>query len=310
MVSPRSARSGERAVNWLLLAVAVAAAVLFARRGLLRAPAESGRVDPVSAVPPGPELLITADVEALAEAAGPQLLRAGIGSFLGLSELCGFEPLLSMRRVAFAMPVGSQDFAFIAETTLAPEAVLRCAELMIRKRGGVAVRAQLGRFDSVRDRAKPVGEMAIRGDGLFVLSGGQYFRDVLDRAAGASRFDDAAQVRERLHGLVRGRLGQNQLTASSVSTTPDALLPDVRLIGAAIDVQRTTRIRAFVGCSNEAACADALAMVESLQSALKRDPLLAPLAATRVTQRGAELVAEGEMKSEQVGPMLAKLLAQ
>jgi hypothetical protein len=304
-----SARSGERAVNWLLLLVAILAAGWFVRRSLSRGSTASGRVDPADAVPAGPKLLITADVEALTQAAGPALLRAGIGSFLGLTERCGFEPLLAMRRVAFAIPEGSNDFAFIAETKLAPEPVLRCAEQMIAKRGGTPVRSQLGGFTAVRDRAKPAGEVAIRGDGLFVISGGKYLRDVLDEAGGASLSDEAARLRDQLHGVIRGRLGASQLVASSVSPTALGAIPDVRLLGVALDVQERARFRGFVGCVTEKACAEAAEMAESLQRALRDDPVLAPLAAMRLTQRGAELVAEGEMRNEQVGPLLANLLA-
>lgn len=308
MSSP-PARSGERFVPWFLLAIGLLAAFVLVRRSLHRAPAGAGRVDPISAVPPGPQLLATADVEALAEAAGPQLLKAGVGSLLGLRELCGFEPLLAMRRVALAMPEGSSDFALIAETTLGPEQVLRCAELAIRKRGGTAVRSQLGAFASVRDQAKPSGEVAIRGDGLFVLSGGKYLRDALDQAAGALRPDEPARLREQIHAAIRRRLSPSHISISSVTTDPNSEPRGVRSIGVGIEVRKRTRLRAFVGCDSEPACSDALEMAESLRQALRKEPPFAPLSALRLTRKGAELIGEGEMANEQLGPLLAKLLA-
>lgn len=292
----------------LLLAVAIVAGFVLARRGLDRAPGAAERVDPSAAVPPGPQLLITADVEGLADVAGPQLLKAGAGAFLGLKERCGFEPLLAMRRLSLAMPEGSSDFAFIAETTLSTEQVLRCAELTIRKRGGAPVRSQLGDFSSVRDQAKPLGEVAIRGDGLFVLSGGQYFRDVLDQAAGVTRPDEQARLRDRLHATVRRRLGNNHVSISTVTLDPNAEPRGLRSMGVAIDVQKRARIRGFAGCVSEQACGDALQMAESLRESLRADPIFAPLAATRLARHGAELLGEGEMANEQLGPMLTKLL--
>jgi hypothetical protein len=188
--------------------------------------------------------------------------------------------------------------------------VLRCAELTIRQRGGTPVRSRLGAFVSVRDQAKPIGEVAIRADGLFVLSGGQYFRDVLDRAAGATRPDEQAQKREQMHATVRGRLGKNHLSASSVTLDPNAEPRGLRSMGMAIDVQKRTRLRVFAGCATEQACRDALAMAESLRDSLRRDPQFSPLASTRLVQSGAELVGEGEIANEQLGPMLARLLAR
>ncbi len=313
MASASSARSGERVVHWLLLLGALCAAGWLAWSGLRRAGGGEGRaragLEPAGAVPPGPQLLITADVEALVAVAGPQLLQAGAGALLGLKELCGFEPLLAMRRVAFAMPPSSSDFAFIAETSLSSEQVLRCAELTMRKRGGAPVRFRYGAFSSVRDQRRPVGEMAIRPDGLFVLSGGQYFRDVLDQAGGVTRPSGPARQYDALHAGVRRRLGTNQLTVSSVTLEPNAEPRGVRSMGLAIDVRRRTRLRGYASCVDESSCRDALEMLDSLRQSLAADPVFSPLASTRFVQQGAELFGEGELGSEQLGPMVARLLA-
>ena len=188
--------------------------------------------------------------------------------------------------------------------------VLRCAELTMKKRGGAPVRSQIGRFTSVRDQARPLGEVAIRSDGLFVLSGGQYFRDVLDEVAGVSRPDDKARQREQLHAGVRRRLGPNQVSMSTVTLEPRPDPPGVRSIGIAIDVRKRTRLRGYAGCDTPKDCENAASMADSLRQALAKEPLFAPLASVRVALDGSELLAEGEMANEQLGPMLAKLLAQ
>src|SRR6185369_3555076 len=177
MIAPKPESAGVQRLSWLLLALGLLASAWLLRRAKPHALLATHDVELTQAVPAGPSLLVTIDVAALGSSAAQELLRAGAGSLLGLRELCGFEPLLGLRKVALAVPpsgaAASPDFALIAETTLEPEPVLRCAEAAIRKRGGVPARSQLGAFQSVRAQAKPLGEVAIRADGLFVLSGGQ-----------------------------------------------------------------------------------------------------------------------------------------
>ena len=142
-----------------------------------------------------------------------------VGTFTGYSALS----------VALAMPRGepseaASDFALIADTSLEPEPVLRCAEAAIRKRGGSPVRSSLGAFTSVRDQSKPLGEVAIRADGLFVLSGGKYFRDVIDSANGARREDEASRLRARVHAAVRRKLGASWRPQMSCISKVEAIL--------------------------------------------------------------------------------------
>src|SRR5687767_10051695 len=98
----------ERIVVWLLLVVSVALAVLATRRPLSHGRAARGGAEPLALVPPGPRLLLSADVAELTRLAGEDMLRAGAGKLLGLRERCGFEPLLLLERAVFAMP-GSGD---------------------------------------------------------------------------------------------------------------------------------------------------------------------------------------------------------
>lgn len=312
MVSPPLPPPGERRLSWALLVVAVAVSVVLARRAKLHAVHAPTELDLIGAIPQGPELLITAEVAALSPAVALDLLRAGGGALLGLRELCGFEPLLALKRVVFAMPFRADaapaDFALIADTSLSPEPALGCAEAVIRKRGGTPVRSQLGRFTSVRDQGKPLGEVAIRGDGLFVLSGGQYFRDVIDAANGAVLGDDGARLRTRLHRGMRRRLAPSQLIATWL---PGAglPLPGVRALGLGLEVQSDVRLRGFVGCASTAACGDARQLLERVKSDIARDSGVAGLDSLQVEQHEVELDVSGRLPPEQLGPLLTQLLS-
>lgn len=313
MASPSLQPSGERRLNWVLLVLAVVASVLLARQAKQHAVQVTTEVDLIGAVPQGPELLITAELGALSPAVALDLLRAGGGALLGLREMCGFEPLLALKRVALAMPfraeaAGAGDFALIADTSLEPEAVLRCAEAVIRKRGRTPVRSNLGRFTSVRDQGKPLGEVAIRADGLFVLSGGQYFRDVIDAANGAVLGDEAARLRTQLHRSMRRRLAPSQLVVTLLpgSSLP---LPGVRALGLGLEVQSDVRLRGFVGCASTPACGDARQLFERVKSDVVRDSGVAGLESLRVEQREVELDVSGRLPREQLGPLLTQLLS-
>ncbi|HEY6079866.1 MAG TPA: hypothetical protein VIW29_13725 [Polyangiaceae bacterium] len=304
-------RSSDWLVHWLLLLTALVVSVVVARRTPPRAPQLAG-VDPLAAVPVGPELLLSANLAELAAVAGPELLQAGGAQLLGLRELCGFEPLLGLRRVVLALPPrqplqSSPDFAFIAETSLEGEAVLRCAEAVIGKRGGRPVRSQLGAFRSVRDQRKPAGEIAVRADGLLILSGGAYLRAVLDAAAGRSRGDAAARLRSETHQAIREQLGPAQL---SLTLLPGALLslPELRAAGLSLRLERDIELRGFVGCASVTSCQGAKQLLQGTIAGLVQAPELAPLGSLVVSQQQTRLEIRGRVPRQQLGPLLSRLL--
>ena len=264
------------------------------------------------AVPEGPALLVTLDVTALGTSAARLLLQSGGDSLLGLRELCGFEPLLALRQVALAVPPSAgqatPDFALIAQTTLESEPALRCAEAVIRKRGGDPARSRLGAFESVRDRKKPLGEVALRADGLFVLSGGEYFRAVVDAASGARSNDDAARLRSAVHAKVRGNLGRHQIVLSALPS--DALaLPGVQALGIGLDIGREVDLRGALYCASVDACRAAQAWLAGVLGDAAKRPELAWVAGVRSVQRGAELDVSGRLSSEQLRALVSQLLA-
>jgi len=305
----------ERVLHWLLLVAAMLAIVAVVWRSRVAEPADSALegADPVLAVPPGPGLLISADVSELSRAAQAELLSAFGDKLLGLRETCGFEPLLSVKRVAFAMPFqaraqhAASDFALIAETSLKEEQLSRCAQGVIRKRGGVPVRLRIGQFLSVRDSAKPLGEVAMRFDGLFVLSGGQYFRDVVDVAGGLTQPDEAARARSAVHGELRRKLGPAPLLATllpgaSFSTT------GVRAVGLALQIESELRLRGFVGCESVAACSEAKLLLERMKADPAEEPALALLRSVVVKQHDAQLEVSARWPRSELRGLLHQLL--
>jgi len=312
MIAPKPSSAGVQRLSWLLLALGLTASGWLVRGAERGAPVARHAVEVTQAVPPGPSLLVTVDVAGLGASAAQELLRAGAGSLLGLRELCGFEPLLGLRKVALAVPPSepgqSPDFALVAETELEPEPVLRCAEAVIRKRGGVPARSRLGAFQSVRAQAKPLGEVAIRADGLFVLSGGEYFRAVVDAASGAAVSDEAARLRSAVHATVRRKLGPSQLVLSALtgSLLP---LPGVQALGVAVNVERDVRLHGALYCQDAARCRDARALIERMLSDAAKEPGLSGLAQLRVTERDGELDVAGNLPREQLTPLISQLLA-
>jgi hypothetical protein len=312
MTAPKPESVGVPRLSWLLLAFSMLASAWLLRRAKPHALVTPREVELTQAVPAGPSLLVTVDVAGLGASAAQELLRAGAGSLLGLRELCGFEPLLGLRKVAFVVPPSeagaSPDFALIAETTLEPEPVLRCAEAVIRKRGGTPARSQLGAFQSVRSQAKPLGEVAIRADGLFVLSGGQYFRAVIDAASGTQVADDAARLRSSVHAAVRRKLGPNQLVLSAL---PGSLLPlpGVHALGFGLNVQTDVLLHGALYCQTAANCREAQGLLQRLLADVAKEPGLSALAQLSIVQHDAELDVSGRFPRERLGPLLSQLLA-
>lgn len=314
MASVGTRSSGERWLVWVLLLLAVAGSAWLIRREPPKRPPAVTAVsaDPLRFVPAGAELVVTVDVEVLAKVAASDLLRAGGARFLGLDKDCGFEPLLEMRRLAFAVPARApeegSDFALIAETSLGVEPVLRCAETLIAKRGGRPVRSELGRFRAVRDQAKPGGELAIRPDGVFVLSGGGYFRDVLDAINGSAAPDEAARLRAAVHAGLRRKLGPAEVV---VTLLPGRLmpLPDVQALALALRVKQRVEISGFVGCSKPETCSAARSLIERIKTDLAAEPELGGLGSLAVERGEAGLELSAQLPRQALVPVLQQLLA-
>jgi hypothetical protein len=179
---------------------------------------------------------------------------------------------------------------------------------VIRRRGGTPARSRLGGFESVRAQAKPLGEIAMRQDGLLVLSGGQYFRAVVDAASGSGTGDEAAQLRSSVHAALRRKLEPSELVLSAL---PGSLLPlpGVQALGLGLSVGSDVRVRGTIYCETAAGCERARELLERALADAARAPRLSGLAKLRVAQHQAELEVTGHLPREQLAPLLSALVA-
>lgn len=312
-MSEADADASVRRVTWVLLALSVLLSLLVVRRPVSRL-AEGAEAYPLTLVPSGPRLLLTVDVSRLTRVAAAELRALGGDELLGLQQLCGFEPLLALERVVLAMPYdgddGAADFALIAATSLDVEQGLACAERVVRSRGGSPARSRLGAFTSVRDAKKPLGELALRGDGLFVLSGGKYFRDVMDAAARAAHPDEAAELRTRLHRRLRAELGDAELALTLLPDDGSALRGVVAL-GLALRVERDgPSLRGLLACTSPADCDTAREVLEDVKRELSQDPALRALAQVSVRTAGARLLLEGRLPRAALLQLLSRSMGR
>jgi hypothetical protein len=142
----------------------------------------------------------------------------------------------------------------------------------MQRRGGTPTRTTVGGFVSVRDRnGVSEGELAVRDDGLALLSGGRYLRDMVDAAGGrlASAAGDAD------HRALRAAIGTDSALIATwvvpvdqpgwqvaVAGVSESDLDHVRAAALAIRLSAAVRLRALVQCDEEAPCRRLAATLE------------------------------------------------
>lgn len=317
-------RARRNALYWFLLAAAIigGAVVLFLRdRGPIRP--ETPSVDPLALVPPGPAFVLTVDVARLRGDAGvAELLGRELERFDAGAERAAFSdcvPKLSgdVERVAVAVSHASA-FALIATGRFKRAAALECAVASVGN--GAAVRTTIGSFETVRDPKKS-GEFAAR-DGLLVVSDGDYFRAVLDRAEGHQPAAATPDDRDRLHAELRRTVGQGAPVIASLVLPRGwlgTLMGDAEAERSPLAVLRTAVLRANVGngldvagtvvCENEADATRLERFLTTLRADLggeRVEGALALLTALAIVRRGAALDFSGRVDATE----LVKSIAQ
>jgi hypothetical protein len=213
---------------------------------------------------PGAALIGTVDLgELRASALGRALLRELTQWALGRAPgpSCADDVLAAAERFAFVIPADgsasprASELGLIAEGDFREERVLSCARELLRARKAEPVSARIASFSTLRDR-KGGGELGIRAGGPLIVSGGNYFRDLLDRAEGA--LISNAGPREALHLSLRGELGpapllltwvlppgwlESWLEDRNVSASP---LSAVRALAVRGEIEGSLRLRATI----------------------------------------------------------------
>jgi hypothetical protein len=282
----------------LLSALALTAWVfgLHGRRARELEPAQESLASPLALIPPGSAFVLSADIAQLRSAPLGRALAQRFGQLGGasgdLATLCGFDPLAALDQLALAVPSAgkaesarAEDFGVVATGRFSAAQITRCASAAISQRGGEPVLAQLGAFSSVRDRKREGGEVAARDGGLLIVSGGSYFRDLLDAAAGNPSHREHEDPQDVRHVALRRALGAGAILATwllpegwfeRVAGEDAARLSSLRglqAIGARIEVSRELRISLLLDCTSPESATEIRALLEQLRASLTELPL-------------------------------------
>lgn len=286
---------------------------------------------PLSIIPAGSAFLLSVDVRALGRSPLGPLLAARLGRSAGASKLaqaCGFDPLARLEQLALAIPSANlaaeehpEDFGIVASGRFDAKEITRCASTAISARGGEPIQTRLGSFDSVRDRKASSGEIATK-DGLLVVSGGSYLRELLDSAESATSL--GGSVRDPRHAELRRALGPAPLLATwllgdgwfervaggetNAKLSPLSALKSVSL---RVNVGQAAQLLVLLDCGDDLAASRIVSLLSELRSSLDvlpLDPTLAGLAKRiAVTQAGPRLQLELELKQAELSPALDAL---
>jgi hypothetical protein len=176
--------------------------------------------DALEVLLPDAALLLTLDVIALGRSPWGRTVLAGLAELAGsgAGQRCASEQLARARRISLAVPAESPsadsfDVGLVFEGSFEEDAAIGCAAALVEARRGVPTLSTLNDFRVLRDR-QGAGELAVRDDGPLILSGGTYFRELVERAGRNPPRD--ASVRERLHGALRRKAGPAPLIATWV----------------------------------------------------------------------------------------------
>lgn len=205
-----------------LLGVLVALAVALGLRGTSSLPPPRPSVEPDGSelLLPDAALLATFDLRELRRSAWG---RASLDRLAELhagpaEESCARRELEGVERIHLAVRAelaadAAPSVAVVADGKLAAEPVLRCARALTLGRQGDPVLSALGSFATLRDR-RAEGELAVRDGGPLILSGGTYFRELVDRAQGLVPAEPS--LLEQLHRALRTESGGAPLRLSWV----------------------------------------------------------------------------------------------
>lgn len=311
----------------LLLALVLAIAAILHFVPARRAPAASAPVllRPLEIVPPGAAFVLSADLAALrANPLARRVFAQRLRNVAAAPEDCGLDPVNDLDELVIAVedarafgelerPFASGALAVVANGKFRTAAVSDCAAASIRARGGEPVLTPIGSFVGVRDQKRGGAEIVAR-DGLLVVSEGAYLRALLDAADGkAAHGNDLERTRDRLHGELRRRLGENTPIRATLSLQPGWLeqalgepeasaSPLSKLRSAAAGVTLGTALGVNALLVSETA-ADGKAL-ESVVRSLVRD---AELKSVAIRTNGAELEVHADLSEAAVEALLRAL---
>jgi hypothetical protein len=307
----------------LLLALVVAIGVIL--RFVPRSPTTVVRPPvrrPLEIVPAGAAFVLSADLVALrASPLARRVFAERLRSMAAAPKGCGLDPVNDLDEIVIAVqdaralgelerPFGSGGLAVVASGKFRTAAVSECAAASIRARGGDPVLTPIGSFVGVRDRKRGGAEIVAR-DGLLVVSEGAYLRALLDAADGkGAEGADLERTRDRLHGELRRRLGEDTPVRATLSLPPGWLeqalrdpeasaSPLSKLRSAAAGVKLGSALSVHALLVSESA-ADSAAL-EAVVRSLARD---ADLGSVSIRPSGVELEVRADVPEAAVEALL------
>jgi hypothetical protein len=208
----------------------------------------------LDAVPRDAWLVATLDVAAIRASPFSKVLLAGGESppIPGLGSLparCGFDPVARVREVVIASPEGGErgDFGLAFTGDFTREELSRCAERVIRARGGTPATVARGGFTLVEDTSDVMhARLAYREGGPFLVGRGAWLDSMIDAAEG--RGERLRSEHTDLRAALRGKSGGPQALVVT------ALLP------ASVRDQLKAELGPEVGAENDEAYAGVLAV--------------------------------------------------
>jgi hypothetical protein len=293
----------------------------------------------LSAVPRDAWLLATVDVESLRPSPLAQALFGSGGVTIpGLgkvSEACGFEPLARLTRVALVAPEAEGDFGIAFEGDFGRAELARCAEQVLRARGGNPSTEIHGSFVVVGDVASARARLAYRDGGPFLVGRGAWLGSMIDAVVGKAERARPELLALRTHLLQRagGSSGpavvvaallpkamrdqlRTEMQEPSRESEPYAAVLSVDRAGVSVETGAagsTTRLDAELHCESTEACAQVKTLIERKRFAASTSPALrlaglgAAIDSLAVEQNGMMLSVKAEVPTDALARAASRL---
>ena len=324
----------------LVLAVIGAAFALSRPRG-----AAAGLLD---TVPRDAWLVATIDVAALRDSplAKPILGSSDKTPIPGLGSVvaqCGFDPVARLREVVVTSPENGErgDFGLAFSGDFTKDELSRCAESVIRGRGGSPAASTRGGFTLVEDTADAQhARLAYRDGGPFLVGRGPWLDAMIDAT------ERKGERMRAEHTELRTALAASQGTGAAPAVLVTALLPTsvrdklkadlskevggegdkayagvlgVSAAGLALSLagppaSSTTELSAELRCETPSACDEVKKLIERKRLAFSRDftvrliGLGALLDSLAIDARGAALTATARASSDELARGLQRII--
>jgi len=305
----------------------------------------------LDSVPHDAWLVATIDVAALRASplakpflgGGDKTPIPGLGS---LEAQCGFDPVARLREVVVTSPENGErgDFGVAFSGDFSKDELSRCAQSVMRARGGSPATSTRGRFTLVEDTADAMhARLAYREGGPFLVGRGAWLDAMIDAT------ERRAQPLRAEHAELRAALGGSGKSGAPPAIVATALLPAsvrdklkaelgpevggdgdrayagvlaVSAAGLAISLggqatnggTSTTEITAELRCETASACDEVKKLIERKRLAFSRDltvrliglgPLLDSFA---LDARGAALTATARASSDELARGLQRII--